>query len=438
MPEIYKYRTQHLRGTKSDWTNVGVNVVPLDGEIVIEKDDSEKCLHRLKIGDGVTPFNDLPYMQGIPVDDEKDVDASLISNALKGNKSGEIVSMTDVSPIEHNVGVKVKSKNHIPFPYYDKSLTRNGISFTVNDDGTILANGTASAFTSFTLFIQSQKPNISLFEVGKTYRISGENGLVIRYNDGGTDDKYIGGTQTFTWQSNYKVNMIYFAIAKDTVFDNKLLMPMVEEGTTVTAYTPYVEDLSAVSVKRYGKNLWDEQVRLGHYSDKTGEPLAIRNVISSENPIQVSALRGKSIYNCGSALLYAYFYDDNGKWISPQKALKIGMSTIVPDNATIMHFNIVSDYGGTYKNDICIALSNGEYEPYTETTYTPNENGIVEGVTSLYPSMTLMTEINSTTGVNQKYNNVYMDLIYNVDINKVTKDVENTIINLEKTTETLQ
>ena len=62
MPEMYKYRTQHLRGTAQEWSEVGDIVIPLDGEIVIEKDDSGNHLHRLKIGDGVTPYGQLPYL----------------------------------------------------------------------------------------------------------------------------------------------------------------------------------------------------------------------------------------------------------------------------------------------------------------------------------------------------------------------------------------
>lgn len=61
VPDIYRYRTQHLRGTKEEWENAG-NIIPLAGELVIELDDSEKGLHRLKIGDGKTPYADLPYL----------------------------------------------------------------------------------------------------------------------------------------------------------------------------------------------------------------------------------------------------------------------------------------------------------------------------------------------------------------------------------------
>ena len=65
MAEMYKYRTQHLRGTKSEWQRVEeldkVSAIPLSGEIVIELDEENK-LHKLKIGDGITPYSELAYL----------------------------------------------------------------------------------------------------------------------------------------------------------------------------------------------------------------------------------------------------------------------------------------------------------------------------------------------------------------------------------------
>ena len=45
-----------------------------------------------------------------------------------------------------------KTKNLLPFPYETTTKTQNGISLTVNDDGSILLNGTATAGTTFYLY----------------------------------------------------------------------------------------------------------------------------------------------------------------------------------------------------------------------------------------------------------------------------------------------
>ena len=53
------YITQHRRGTADEWDQV--NIIPKEGEIVIELDE-ENSLHKLKIGDGIHTYADLAYL----------------------------------------------------------------------------------------------------------------------------------------------------------------------------------------------------------------------------------------------------------------------------------------------------------------------------------------------------------------------------------------
>lgn len=55
-----KYLVQHRRGTAAQWAEK-CTTIPREGEIVIEIDE-ERRLHKLKIGDGVTPYADLKYL----------------------------------------------------------------------------------------------------------------------------------------------------------------------------------------------------------------------------------------------------------------------------------------------------------------------------------------------------------------------------------------
>ena len=48
-----------------------------------------------------------------------------------------------------SVGVDVFGKNLIPYPYFDTTMTQNGITFTDNGDGTITVNGTATDTANF-------------------------------------------------------------------------------------------------------------------------------------------------------------------------------------------------------------------------------------------------------------------------------------------------
>jgi hypothetical protein len=68
-----------------------------------------------------------------------------------------------------------------------------------------------------------------------------------------------------------------------------------------------------------------------------------------------------------------------------------------------------------------IGESTTEYEDFVQLAeYTPDADGVVSGVTSLYPSTTLMTD---TDGV-------LIDATYNRDINKAFDELKNAILSL--------
>lgn len=57
-----RYIVQMRRGTAEEWATIGSDIVPLEGELVLELDKSGKNLHRLKIGDGTSLYSELPYI----------------------------------------------------------------------------------------------------------------------------------------------------------------------------------------------------------------------------------------------------------------------------------------------------------------------------------------------------------------------------------------
>jgi hypothetical protein len=65
---------QHRRGTTNEWS--ASKVIPKEGEIVIEELDNGT--KKIKLGDGVTPFKDLPYISGSGGGGEGSGGASLI------------------------------------------------------------------------------------------------------------------------------------------------------------------------------------------------------------------------------------------------------------------------------------------------------------------------------------------------------------------------
>lgn len=160
--------------------------------------------------------------------DGEDVDYNLVSNALKGFASGEVVTLTDVSPLEHEMKVKAQpgaritkcGVNLIPFPYVSKSGTRDGITWTVNEDGSISAKGTATQTTVFTLAQGVDFGTVGGYGSGTDISHS-MDGFVIRHCD---------------YNPNSKEVYIYLGNGRTV---DKTFYPMLNKGTAALPYEPY-------------------------------------------------------------------------------------------------------------------------------------------------------------------------------------------------------
>jgi hypothetical protein len=159
--------------------------------------------------------------------------------------TGETINIT-TKP--QNIKCVVSSKNKIYFPYHEDSQTINGITYTINSDGSVTANGTATMYSFWYLAQNYQIPK-------GTYILSSINttskqelrGTV--YNLDGTPEKYLsGGSFTITED---KLIDIYFVFLKgDTV--NTTYKPILELGSEATEYTPFISDLTTITVNVNG------------------------------------------------------------------------------------------------------------------------------------------------------------------------------------------
>lgn len=145
-------------------------------------------------------------------------------------------------------------------------------------------------------------------------------------------------------------------------------------GCPIDKYTPYGYGL--YSVKTSGKlirgfNQWDEEWENGYYDQSTGQPVAFANRIRSKNPIKVisSATYYAKIESTYTISVLAWDFNDNYIGVVLDSA---GTFT-VPSNCAYIKFYASTSYGGTYNHNICINISdtnkNGQYEPYSSTTY---------------------------------------------------------------------
>ena len=371
----------------------------------------------------------------------KDYINTTFSNALKGSKSGSAILIDDISPVTHNMGVKVRNKNLIPYPYLNSTQTINGVTFTVNSDGSITANGTATSKAYFEITL------ISTFYIPKgnyilsgcpsggsstTYSLVAVNGSGISYTKFRQD---IGNGITLSSSGEYWI--IRCQIMPGATVENIIFKPQLELGTTATAYTPYV-DLTAVKVSRCGKNL---------LSAMSLFPTVTNNAV----PIHFKAGQKYTISFTTTYTAWRLMFfgtDKNGtafdasssnanKYISGtytgttgrlQHASDLSGNTITFTCnedciiTAIVFWNTANETDKTYSDfQLELGTTATDYEPYKECAeYTPASDGTVNGVTSLYPNTTLMTD---TEGV-------IIDCEYNRDINKAFAELQQAIISL--------
>ena len=167
-------------------------------------------------------------------------------NLLKGYEQGNPVRIEGTSPIEHEVSVNVDigsatvtkyGKNLLPYPYASESQTINGVTFTVNDDGSITVNGTTTA--KFTNFYLTKAAGSIPLKAGVTYAVSRPSDVNIAlfalcdgtYNQG-----------KFTWDSANTSFQVFLHIpSADKTFNNLVIYPQIEVGETSGDYEQYVE-----------------------------------------------------------------------------------------------------------------------------------------------------------------------------------------------------
>lgn len=124
-------------------------------------------------------------------------------------------------------------KNKLPYNYYDgNSKTVNGITFTVNEDKSITANGTATANASFSI----TNPNNYGIAAG-SYKLVGENNAYTKTAIRGSYKKadgtitYISSVSSFTIPKNTTNIQIYVVILQGETVNNVTFYPMLLNST---------------------------------------------------------------------------------------------------------------------------------------------------------------------------------------------------------------
>ncbi len=189
-----------------------------------------------------TATDELPFGSGSDI-----ITTSSVLNTLYSLQGNVPFSKIEICGEVANSAVTIKlcGKNLITYPYRQKSGTINGVTFTVNDNGTITANGTATANTNFYLCFDKQlyypfgKYTMSGCPMGgslSTYRMEAYS-----YNDENKivfSEKDIGDGAVFELKKDLYFG-IRIGIYSGVVCNNLTFRPQLECGAEATSYEPY-------------------------------------------------------------------------------------------------------------------------------------------------------------------------------------------------------
>lgn len=306
-------------------------------------------------------------------------------------------------------------ENLIPYPYPDTTQTIGGITFTDNGDGSITMDGTVT--TEGVPYFNLMETKV--FSKGN-YIISGNstNGDMVMflygaYGSVNTIVQKNGTDATFSLTEDTEVNISFYA-EEGASYNNVTITPQIVRADTIKA-----------TVRKCGANLFPfgESVTIqGRFLNGTNDYF----IPAQKN---VEFLRGKEIrysayFDLSGAVedtTYAGVrmtcYDANGaslridfgNAIKKSDGIMQGYSVVgikVPENTEQIGFDLSVFFNGTATpapnsfvtvSQGLVTLGKIEYEPYTETIYTANADGTVEGVKSISPNMTLIPNNNGVT-----------------------------------------
>lgn len=344
------------------------------------------------------------------------------ANAFKGSASGAVVSIDDIGPIEHDVGVKVSSKN-----LWDNNSTTKGVgTWTTTQTGAsfIRNEGYTGGSYIYSPMVFIKKGTTITFSCSKS-----GGGSLFLYKDKIYGKKLKSTSDGLLSYTATEDTSVLPAIVINSV-DNEVVITDIqfEIGTVATAYTPYV-DVSTAILSVQGKNLLKYP-----YHSKTHTTNGITFTDNGDGTVTVDGTAtDDAIFYCAASSLYLPkgTYTISGAANDGETYMNVSNSSVILGERTInwqggrFALHIVVAAGKTVENELIkpqievgsIATS---YEPYKSASYPVEADGSTEGVKSIYPNMTITTD---TEGV-------VVDCEYNRDSNKALEKITNAIISL--------
>lgn len=174
-----------------------------------------------------------------------------------------------------SVGLTVAGKNLLTYPYYETTKTINGITFTDNGDGTITADGAATADAIFSCARDHRTDG--LFLPKGSYAISGcpAGGGADTYdlkaidNGDGLYGSDYGSGATGTAPRTASCTGVVIRVRSGVTVSKLVFKPQIERGTTATDYGPYTSQIISLATPNGLPGI--PVTSGGNYTDESGQ-----------------------------------------------------------------------------------------------------------------------------------------------------------------------
>lgn len=351
------------------------------------------------------------------------------ANAFKRKVSGTAVQVDDVSPVEHIVGCKVRSKN-----LWNMSALKNTKLLTLNADGSVTVAASNYACTSENK-LKEFCPSLKVGDV-VTLSIS-TTGRPLIYLVGANVRIDRGTTITITEAMLNSLVTFYGAYLQDADYDvaHTVYSIQLEIGREATEYAPYVNPATATLTK-CGKNLipFFTSAYTYTYRNVVHTCDTISNTIKMNGTAEAGG--GRTIFSRFAkpiTLVKGVTYTLQARLISGVGAnfhcyltgieaeSKVIVYCLANNSTTFTATENIKCFVGvnqvegiTYENAVVqFQLEVGgvatSLETYRGEEHSVATDGTVSGMVSFYPNMTIFSDTA----------NVTIDCEYNRDSNKV-------------------
>lgn len=311
-----------------------------------------------------------------------DLDADLNSKAdvIIESANGDIASfedgadmplqslLVDINPVQDLHGQDAPypaGGGENKLPSIDSTQTINGVTWTLNTDGSVKLSGTASANSVYDFgrdVVTLPSGTYTTFDttISGTYTVTVfkiVNGSASVLKSGGGGFQLTEATSVF----------VRYSISSGTTV-NTTIHPQIKSASSPDTFSPYsnicpISGWTGVTAQRTSVNVWDEEWRNGAYALETGEFFTDENRVANKNPIPVAPSTEFyiNVPYSKSNVIDVFYYDINENYIG-YKTGRYERTFTTPSNCQFINFGCWGTYGSTYNSDISVNYPSTDHD----------------------------------------------------------------------------